>query len=198
MSSFKQTWWDTYLPTRFDEFNSWIGDYESTTKKYSRDYVMNHKYTNLVDFGCGVCSDYLGYKKYNYDINYTGVDNSTYLYNHNQHENVNILLEDVNKTSLLDNSNQVSYSRHVTEHQETWQPLFDEMIRVASVCVVNVFFIPPQQEEIINFDKNQNIYHNTYSKPEINKYLKNHPKVKSWKWKQFTKENEEILFINLK
>ena len=68
------------------------------------------------------------------------------------------------------------------------------MIRLAKKEAIHVFFIIPGENEIINYDEKQNLYHNTFSKPEIEKYLKANNDVDSFSWIQLT-ETEAALSI---
>lgn len=181
MKNFKQTWWDLNLQSKMETFKSWIGDYNAESKVFIREYVKNNNYSSLADFGCGVATEFFGYKNDNYNIKYLGIDSSVILNKKNIELNVPMLLSDVNKTELNDNEYEVSFSRHVLEHQPTYKDSLTEMIRVASKEVIHVFFIKPEKE-LINYDLNLNLYHNTYDKSEIEKFCFDNKKVKNIKW----------------
>lgn len=181
MKNFKQTWWDLNLQSKMETFKSWIGDYNAESKVFIREYVKNNNYSSLADFGCGVATEFFGYKNDNYNIKYLGIDSSVILNKKNIELNVPMLLSDVNKTELNDNEYEVSFSRHVLEHQPTYKDSLTEMIRVASKEVIHVFFIKPEKE-LINYDLDLNLYHNTYDKSEIEKFCLDNKKVKNIKW----------------
>ena len=70
------------------------------------------------------------------------------------------------------------------------------MIRVAEKYVVHIFFIKPGETEKINYWDAENLYHNTYSKDDIEKYLSKNSKVKSFEWMDINKD-ENALVISL-
>ena len=91
----------------------------------------------------------------------------------------------------------MAYSRHVLEHQKDYKPILSEMIRIASEEVIHIFFIPPRDKEIINYNPDNNLYHNTYDRNEMESFLKEHPKVDDWNWKKIG-ATEEALIISIK
>jgi uncharacterized protein YihD (DUF1040 family) len=100
------------------------------------------------------------------------------------------------KTGLDDNSYELSYSRHVFEHLPTYDDILNEMIRVASKYVVHIFFIKPAETEKISYWEEENLYHNRYSKNDIENYLSKNSKVKSFEWLDIN-ESENALVISL-
>jgi ubiquinone/menaquinone biosynthesis C-methylase UbiE len=180
-NNFKQTWWDQNLNTHMDVFERWIGDYNSESKIKIRQHVISKNYKSLVDFGCGVATEYYGYKNDNYDIKYLGVDSSTILNERNGSQGIPMILSDVDNVPLEDSSYDVSFSRHVWEHQPSYKPCLDEMIRISSKETIHVFFIKPDVEKI-DYNPSQNLYHNTFNKNEIEKYCYENKKVKNVYW----------------
>jgi hypothetical protein len=47
MSEFKQTWWDNNINNRYEEFASWVGDSNSLSKVFFRNYIKEKKYTSF-------------------------------------------------------------------------------------------------------------------------------------------------------
>lgn len=195
MNTFKQTWWDLNLNSKMDTFKQWIGDYTAESKVLLRNYIRSRGYKSIVDFGCGVATEYFGYKNDGYDIDYLGVDSSLILFNKNTEAGVPMIHSDIVSTPLKDGQYEVSFSRHVWEHQPTYKRCLDEMIRVASKEVIHIFFIKPSYE-YIDYNPSENLYHNRYSKNEIEAYCLNNPKVKSIHWEDVNKD-ECVIFINL-
>jgi ubiquinone/menaquinone biosynthesis C-methylase UbiE len=196
MTNFKQTWWDLNLENKMETFKSWIGDYNSESKKFIRQYVINNNYASLADFGCGVATEYFGYKNDNYNIKYLGIDSSSILNDKNTKVAVPMLFSDINETQLKDNEYEVSFSRHVLEHQPTYKDSLNEMIRVASKEVINIFFIKPDKEKI-DYNLNLNLYHNTYDKLEIESFCMNNKKVHSIEWLEIN-DKECSLHVKIK
>ena len=181
-NQFVQDWWDKNLATRYEEFASWIGDSTATSKKMFREYVKSKGYKSLIDFGCGNATEFFAYKEEYPELEYMGADSSTFLYTLNISKGIPMALVQNDKTLLLRNQADIVFSRHVLEHQPSFKPLLVEMVRLALTEVLNVFFIPPQDKEIINYDPADNLYHNTFCKQEIEDFLKSLPDVDSFTW----------------
>lgn len=195
-NQFKQTWWDKNLNNSIDQFKAWTGTYDAESKVKIRQHVVSKKYKSIADFGCGLATEYFGYKKDNYDIEYIGIDSCNILYEKNISQQVPMILAEASSTSLIDNSYDVSFARHLYEHQPTYKPFLNEMIRVASKEVIHIFFIKPKKE-IIHYDPVENLYHNTFDKQEIEHYCYNNTKVKKVYWIDINKD-ECSLHIELK
>jgi ubiquinone/menaquinone biosynthesis C-methylase UbiE len=183
MSEFKQTWWDDNLDTRYDEFASWVGDSNSRSKVFFRNYIKEKKYTSLVDIGCGNATEFFAYQKEYPELQYTGVDSSKILNERNSKLGVPMILAPAENTELLSDFAEVAFSRHVLEHQPKFQPVLNEIIRLASKVAIHIFFIPPgDNSEHIGYDSSQNLYHNRYNKKDIEEYIISNPKVKKYEW----------------
>lgn len=194
---FKQTWWNNNVQKMLGTFNIWIGDENAETKVYSRRYIYSLGFKSIVDLGCANASMYNGFQKENYNIEYTGVDSCTYLVEENKKRGINCLLSDVIKTPFQDNSFEIVYSRHIIEHQAEFKEYLEETIRIAQKEVLHIFFKVPGDKEIINYTEHDNLYHNTYSKQDIETYLKNNEKVKYFYWHSLNSNQECALHIIL-
>lgn len=195
MENSKQTWWDKEIKEQFTDFKSWVGNSSATSKVVIRDFIIKEGYKSVTDFGCGMCDDYFQYKII--PIVWTGIEGSDYLYKHSQEKEIPVIYAEAHNTALPDSSTEVSYSRHVLEHQADYKPILSEMIRVASKLVIHTFFIPPRDKEIISYNKDNNLYHNTFSRPEMEEFLMNNPKVKTFGWMNEVAPTEEALIIEL-
>jgi ubiquinone/menaquinone biosynthesis C-methylase UbiE len=198
MTNFKQTWWDEHLPTKFNEFSSWIGDETAESKVFCRNWVKEKQYKSLVDIGCGNASEFEAYKKEYPELEYLGVDSSKFLYDKNTERNVPMLLSEGATLNLEDSSYDVAFSRHVLEHQPDFRPILSEMIRVGKEVAIHVFFIKPNnQGTSISYNEKDNLYHNYYGKKDIEDFLKANEKVESFEWISIN-GMEEVLIIHLK
>lgn len=191
---FKQTWWDDNLPTRFNEFESWVGPSNSITKSYFRKYVKTRGFKSLIDFGCGNATEYDAYKREYPELKYIGVDSSQYLYDLNTKRGIEMIKTDVRNADILDEFVDVVYSRHVLEHQPSYKEALGEIIRIAKKEAVHIFFIPPSNApEIINYDEKQNLYHNHYNKEDIEEFLFENYKTLKYQWIHFPTEKALII-----
>lgn len=195
MENNKQTWWDKEIKNQFSEFKFWVGTSNATSKVVIRDFIIKEGYTSIVDFGCGICDDYFEYLKI--PIHWRGIESSLFLYEHAQEKEIPVINVEAHDTNLPYNTTEVAYSRHVLEHQRHYEPILTEMIRIASKIVIHIFFIPPRDTEIINWQRETNLYHNTFIRKEMETFIMSNLKVKDLTWLLISK-TEEVLIIKLK
>lgn len=195
---FKQTWWDTNLSNerKFNEYLGWLGSENAESRVFIRDNIKDLDIKSMADFGCGPCIEYAALSGEGYEIDYLGIDSCVHLKELNESKGIKFLQAPVEKTGLEDSSYEISYSRHVFEHLPTYKDALKEMIRVASKYVVHIFFIKPEDEEKIDHWEEENLYHNHYSKKDIETYLKRNKKVKSFEWLDINNA-ENALVISL-
>ncbi len=193
---FEQTWWQKNLDSKIEIFASWIGDYNSESKVLARNYISSKGYKSIVDCGCGLCTEYFGYKADNYVIDYVGVDATPKLVELAKSKGIDVRQGYIEKIPLPDNFAEVSYIRHIVEHLPSFEPAVKEAIRIASKEVIVIFFIKPDDSTIINFDPSERLYHNKYSKSDIERSLNENPKVKSFNWIDIN-QNEILLSIEV-
>src|SRR5690242_13941185 len=98
-------WWNKNVEIRMDDFKSWIGDFNYPSKIYCRNYVIGKKYKSIIDCGCGLATDYFGFKNDNYEIDYTGLDSCKYLVDLNKNYGIKMIEAELEKElALPDNS----------------------------------------------------------------------------------------------
>jgi ubiquinone/menaquinone biosynthesis C-methylase UbiE len=193
--SFKQTWWDSNLTTQFDQFKNWVGDSNAESKVYFRNYIKKFNFKNVLDVGCGPATEFYGFQKDNIILDYTGVDSSKILNQINTEKGIPMILSDADKIPVNDSSYELVFSRHVLEHQPSYEGVLSEMIRCASIMAAHIFFIKPLNEPTkIVFDKDSNLYHNVYSREDIENYLNSNKKVSHYDWLEIN-HNENLLVI---
>lgn len=141
------SWWNKNVETRIDDFKSWIGDFNQPSKVYCRNYVADKKYKNLIDCGCGLATDYFGFKTNGYEVGYTGLDSCKYLVELNRADGITMIEAELVETlPISDNSYDVVYCREVLEHLPYYEKTVNEFIRIAAKEVIIVFFIRPLHE----------------------------------------------------
>lgn len=195
---FEQTWWNNNLNInrKFEEYLGWLGPKESDSRIFIKENIKDLEIKSIADFGCGPCVDYFSLKEDNYEFKYLGIDSCFHLKEYNESRGVNFLQAPVEKTGLGDNSYELSYSRHVLEHLPSFKDCLSEMIRVAEKYVAHIFFIKPSEEEKISYWEEENLYHNQYSKSDIETFLNENEKVSSFEWLDINK-SEIALVITL-
>jgi SAM-dependent methyltransferase len=180
---FKQTWWDTTIKEKESGFLYGIGKSDAISKIFSRQYVKSKGYRSIIDLGCGPATEFFAYKDEGYEINYLGIDSSQYLFKINLERGVPMLLSRAESVHLPQNSYEIVYSRHVLEHQPFFEPILEEMIRLAEKEATHVFFFKPgENPKFSHFNEEENLWHSTYNKKEIENFLEQHPKVDFFFW----------------
>ena len=181
----------------YSTFKEWVGDENALTKQYAVKYINDKGYKSVVDMGCGDATMFYGIKNKYPDIEYVGVDSCSFFITMNKRRNIPVIESDIrNVTNLADSSMDICFSRHTFEHQSFFKDILKEMIRIGKKEACHIFFIKPSNEENINYDSKTDLYHNTYSKNDIEEYLLTNPKVASWNWTDLT-QSENALHIYL-
>lgn len=196
---FKQTWWDSNLNNRMDEFLNWIGNSSAESKVYFRKLIREHfsNCKSMLDVGCGPATEFFAFKSDSIDIEYTGVDSSSILFEKNKSLGVPMIFAESHKIPVSNRQFDIVFSRHVLEHQPDFKPQLEEMIRCARKVVFHIFFIKPGSFQKISFDEKSNLYHNQFSQIEIENFLNTHENIDRFEWEDIN-SNENILKIYLK
>jgi ubiquinone/menaquinone biosynthesis C-methylase UbiE len=198
----KQTWWDDNLNSKMETFLNWVGNSDAESKIFFRNFLRTSdvKFKNCLDVGCGPATEFFGFKKDGIDIKYTGVDSSTVLNKINTEKGVSMIQAEGHSIPVDDSSYELVFSRHVLEHQLSFEPILEEMIRVSSNLATHIFFIKPSnlpQEFIWTKSQQENLYHNRYNVTDIENFLKLNKKVDRFEWKEIN-ELENVLLIWIK
>lgn len=177
-------WWNKNVEIRMDDFKSWIGDFNYPSKIYCRNYVVKKKYKSIIDCGCGLATDYFGFKNDNYEIDYTGLDSCKYLVELNKNYGIKMIEAELEKElALPDNSYECVYCREVLEHLSSYEKTISEFVRIATKEVMIVFFIQPSDdEEQINYWETEDLYHNKYNRQKLEDFVKSLDKVDNFFW----------------
>lgn len=180
---FRQTWWQENLPARLEEFKAWVGDSNAPTKVAVREHVMAAGHRSLLDCGCGLCVDYDAYRAAGYEIAYHGLDYTPFFVESACARGIHVAQGSIESIPFPDASFDVVYARHVLEHLPHYRDALSETVRVAKREVVFVFFLKPKEDEdIIDFNQELNLFHNTYDRRAINVMLSTMPRVDTWQW----------------
>lgn len=193
------TWWNNNVQNRFDDFKGWIGDHNQPTKLYCRQYVASTGYKEIIDCGCGLASEYYGYKQDPYDIKYTGLDSCTYLVELNRQRGIPMIEAELEKDLPLEtNSYECVYCRGVIEHLSYYEKTISELIRVGKKEVLIGWFIKPDNEDDkIDYWAEEDLYHNKYNKSKLEQFILANPKVEWIFWTEIN-EKENVLHIMLR
>lgn len=178
----EQTWWNQHIGKQLEEFKGWVGDASAPSKIYMANYLKGESYQTLLDAGCGNATFYYTLRQGQNPISYTGADSCIYFVEDNRKHGIDMIQTDIRKISVEDKSFDIVFSRHTFEHQPTVDIILKELMRIAKKEMCHIFFLKPAEKQIINWDVQTNLYHNTYSQVDIDRFLLQHPRVKTWKW----------------
>lgn len=178
-------------------FHLWMGNPQQLDRLYVREKFG--KFDTFLDAGCGGCPEYFGLVKlYGEKINYTGLDLTQKIVDHNKSKNINCVKGSLNNIPFKDNEFEIVHSRHVVEHMKEIEKPLTELIRVCRKKLFISFFIDPMENTELDSEnkpfhkillENENtsgeIYHNQYNKLIIEKILNNNEKISNFKWFKF-------------
>lgn len=180
------SWWNKNVESRMDDFKEWIGDYNQPSKVYCRSHVTKKKYKTLIDCGCGLATDFYGFKAAdNFEIEYTGLDSCKFLVDLNRNNGISMIESELEiDLPILDSLYDCVYCREVLEHLSAYEKTVSELIRIGSKEVMIVFFIKPTEnvEDEINYWQEEDLYHNKYSKSKLEQFILANPKVEKIEW----------------
>lgn len=199
------TWWNNNIENELEVFKEWVKGYENITKTYCRKYIANKGYKSIIDCGCGVATEYYGYKADNYKINYTGLDSCKYFVDNNKANGISMIEAELEETfPIPDDSFECVYCREVIEHLSYYEKAINEFIRIGTKEVLIAWFLYPRKEpDDIIYWKSGDLFHNIYDIRKMENFILSNPKVDYLMWEKFKKrdydnENEIILHIFLK
>lgn len=181
----EQTWWNKNVKAQLDEFKGWVGDASAPSKVYMANYlkeVNDSSYRTLLDAGCGNATFYHTLQQEKVALEYTGADSCVYFVEENRKHGITMIQTDIRKIPVEDKTSDIVFSRHTFEHQPNVDIILNELIRVAKKEMCHIFFLKPSEKQIINWDTMTNLYHNTYSRADIDQRLLKHSRVTTWKW----------------
>ena len=174
-----EQWWEKNLPV----FVNWAEDYTVASRAEPRNYIQRMGYKSVLDVGCGLCIDFMGYVKNKIAIEYQGLEISQVLVDKANRMGISVKRGSIEDIPYADNSFDVCYARHMLEHLDYYKKAISEMVRVARNEVLIVFFIKPTYEPdriASEIDRDCMLYYNHYNKLGIEKFIKSLAKVKKF------------------
>lgn len=179
-----QTWWNQNAERQYTQFQEWVGDEHEESKVYSANHCIEQTYKTILDLGCGDGTFFTTIKSRDPSIEYMGVDSCDFFVQLCTARHIPVLRSDIRSLpEIPDGSIDFVFSRHTWEHQPEFQSILREMVRLANHEACHIFFIKPHMEPTkIVYEPESNLYHNVYSKTDIETILSSIQKVKGWTW----------------
>ncbi len=164
------SWWDDNY-TRSD-FRSWLTSEGSFSRSILTDLVRG--YDSVLDCACGTCLDYFEYKKKLIPVKYKGIDSCQGLVDEAKTFGIDCDLGSIEALPYKDKSFDIVTARHILEHLDYYEKAISEMCRVARYEVAIIFFLPPQEVEVLEKDSNLNfeVNVNKYSKAKLEEFAR--------------------------
>jgi ubiquinone/menaquinone biosynthesis C-methylase UbiE len=78
----------------------------------------------------------------------------------NRDQNRAVIDTDLRKVPAEDSIVECAFSRHTFEHQDCFETILSEMIRIGKKEAMHIFFIQPRDKTEINYDAAIDLYHN--------------------------------------
>lgn len=164
------SWWDRNY--KLGQFRSWLTNEGSFSRSILTDLVRG--YDSVLDCACGTCLDYFEYKKKLIPVKYKGVDSCQGLVDEAKTFGIDCDLGSIEDLPYKDKSFDIVTARHILEHLDYYEKAISEMCRVAKYEVAIIFFLPPQEIEVLEKDANLNyeVNVNKYSKAKVEEFAR--------------------------
>lgn len=164
------SWWDRNY--KLGQFRSWLTNEGSFSRSILTDLVRG--YDSVLDCACGTCLDYFEYKKKLIPVKYKGVDSCQGLVDEAKTFGIDCDLGSIEDLPYKDSSFDIVTARHILEHLDYYEKAISEMCRVAKYEVAIIFFLPPQEIEVLEKDANLNyeVNVNKYSKAKVEEFAR--------------------------
>ena len=164
------SWWDRNY--KRGDFRSWLTSEGSFSRSILTDLVRG--YDSVLDCACGTCLDYFEYKKKLIPVKYKGIDSCQGLVDEAKTFGIDCDLGSIEALPYEDKSFDIVTARHILEHLDYYEKAISEMCRVARYEVAIIFFLPPQEVEVLEKDSNLNfeVNVNKYSKAKLEEFAR--------------------------
>jgi ubiquinone/menaquinone biosynthesis C-methylase UbiE len=197
-----EQWWSNNPTLLQLMFHRPISKYavNSISRKTLRNYLKKTNYHTLLDAACGPGTEYLGFVQDNLSIAYTGIDVTQKFIDAARSVGANVFYGSIEHIPYPDKQFDVGYTRHALENLPHYRSAITELIRIAQIEVLLIFFIRPRNvaDDVIkiNNTKYGPLYYNIYSKQKLEQFLRSNPRVNYFIW-QDCDIDETILHIYL-
>ena len=135
-----------------DQMHRWCGNPHSAYKEETRNYIMSKKYRSVLDVGAGVCSEYFGFQKSGYQIEYTATEITPKFVEFAVSKGINALVASSENQPFKDNSFDCCICLGVLNHLMDPRPSLLEMLRVTRKEIIVSFFKPFAQNAVPGVD----------------------------------------------
>lgn len=198
-------WWDAFSEAGgLPDLETWLGGVDAASRVRVRQRIAECRYENALDCGAGLGLDWFGSVNYSHPFVYSGIEPSEKMreatkkasvaYGREENEFFPIAEGSIEWIPYPDSSFDLVYCRHVLEHLPRFEVGLSEMIRVATLEVIAVFFMRPGKEAYL-YRERDGLWQNRYAKEDIEAALLQDEKAEVWFWE--TLGSEVLLHVYL-
>ena len=197
-------WWDAFCEAGgLDDLQNWLGGVDAASRVRLRERVAECQYEYVLDCGAGLGLDYIQMKNLSHDVAWKGIEPSKEMRRAAQtivrdqfqmNEKIPIRPGSIEDIPYPDSGMDLVYARHILEHLPKIEQPLNEMIRVARLEVIVVFFMRPGPETYLTRERD-GLWQNWWSKDSIEQAFRSNPKVEVWFWE--TLGTEVLLHVYL-
>ena len=184
-------WWEKNVPSRLNEFVSWLGTSENITRLFMKEFVVNNNIKSILDTACGPCIDYEVLR--NVGIEYCGVDSTSILVSMALLRGINVKKANIEELPFEDKSFDMVYGRHILEHLEYYEKAITEAVRCSRKYIMYTFFLKHNDEDV--FRINEDTYANSYNLEKMFNFIIFKLNCKPLLFRRPDFENQSILII---
>ena len=177
-------WWDSFSEAGgLDELETWLGGVDHPSRVRIRERIAECGYESCLDVGAGLGLDFIGLQNVSFPVRYQGVEPSQAMRHAAESAAVRYGLEkiplvggSIEEIPFGDSEFELVYARHILEHLPRIDCALDELIRVARLEVIVVFFMRPGAEDYLLRERD-GLWQNVWGKPRIDGILAANEKV---------------------
>lgn len=198
-------WWDVWAnsTTGMEDLETWLGGVDAASRVKVRERIAAARYESVLECGAGLGIDCIQLSNLSHKCRYQGIEPSgamrtaaLRMSERYGHPPFPIGDGDITAIPFKDKSFELVYCRHVLEHLPRFEPALLEMLRVAKLEVMVVFFMRPGRDPFL-FRERDGLWHNRYARSDIEAMLTDHPKALVWFWEHLPEGEESILHVHL-
>ena len=190
-----QTWWDVFVSSGgLPDLETWLGGVDAASRVRIRERIAECHYESVLDCGAGLGTDAIGMGNLSHECAYTGVEPSAAMRGAAlkvaeayERDPFNIVEGDITALPFPDASFDLVYCRHVLEHLPSFETALSEMVRVARLETIAVFFMRPGAETYL-FRERDGLWQNRYAKADVETLLASLPRVAVFFWETLGSE----------
>jgi ubiquinone/menaquinone biosynthesis C-methylase UbiE len=184
-------WWDEYTKQLggVENLETWLGGVDEWSRIRVRERVAECQYESVLDCGAGLGLDWYGFSNLSHDANWRGIEPSSGM----RRSAMQMMgsfgrttpppIEDGEITAIPFGDGEIEcvYCRHVLEHLPSFEAALTEMLRVAKLEVMVVFFMRPGRDAYLTRERD-GLWQNRYAKVDVEDLLAQNPRALCWFW----------------